>query len=73
MCMDITLGHDEGLQSFRVHLGFGDLALIFKVTAELNWSILSVCGGGGRHLFLALTQEPKANMRHLLKFIEFRE
>ena len=27
-------------------LGFGDLALIFKVTAGLNKSNLSICGGG---------------------------
>ena len=26
-------------------LGFGDLALIFEVTAELNRSNLSICGG----------------------------
>ena len=33
--MDITSGHDED----------GDLALIFKVTAELIKSKLSVCSG----------------------------
>ena len=40
--MDITLGHDEDLKKF------GDLALIFKVTAEPNTcrSNVNVCGGG---------------------------
>ena len=30
ICMDITFGHDKKL------IGFGDLDLIFKVTAKLN-------------------------------------
>ena len=34
-------------------LGFGDLALTFKVTVELNRSNLSLCGGG--HLFSVKT------------------
>ena len=38
--MDIELGHDEDL------IGFGDLALIFKIIAELNRSNLTVFGGG---------------------------
>ena len=29
----------------KSRLGFGDHALIFKVTAELIWSNLNVCGG----------------------------
>ena len=38
ICMDITLGPDEDLM-------FGDIALMFKVRAELNISKLSICGG----------------------------
>ena len=30
----------------NTRLGLSDLALIFKVTVELNMSNLSVCGGG---------------------------
>ena len=41
---EYNIGHVEDL----IRLGFGDLALIFKVTAELNRSNLSMCGGGGR-------------------------
>ena len=37
--MDITLGHEEELVSFE------DLALIFKVTVELNKSNLRMCDG----------------------------
>ena len=40
---EYNIGHVEDL----IRLGFGDLALIFKVTAELNRSNLSMCGGGG--------------------------
>ena len=34
ICMDITFGHD------KTRIGFGDLHLIFKVTARLNPSNL---------------------------------
>ena len=44
--VDITLGHDEYiLKRVKTWLDFGDLALIFKVTAELKRSHFEMCGG----------------------------
>ena len=41
--------HGYNIWAWWKLLGFGDLALIFKVKAEFNRSNLSTCGGG--HLF----------------------
>ena len=44
--------------------GFGDLALIFKVTAELNRSNLSVCGD---ICFFSANYTRSSSFRHILK------
>ena len=51
----------------KTSLGFSDLALIFKVTVELNQPILSVCGCGGGGDTCFSSPEPKVKMGHLLK------